>query len=167
MAQKQYKFTLSIRDKHNREVKKIVDFLIGKGILSQAIRDGLRLLNDLRKGNTRVLLEMFPDVMDKLCPPQSNNGDILLKLDSMEREIHELKNHRPMPQDSDIPDTRGYGIPAMKSLGAGIGSTLGTGKLMALPTFDDDDDGDTLVITKSTGVANGANFMASMANVAY
>lgn len=160
MAQKQYKFTLSIRDKHNREVKKIVDFLIGKGILSQAIRDGLRLLNDLRKGNTRVLLEMFPEVMDKLCPPQSNNGDVLREIEALRGELRQLQQ-RPMPQSEEIPDARNYGIPAMKSLAANMG-----GHTIAMPVILDDEE-DTIIVTQSAGQNSGDNFLAAFLKVGF
>ena len=165
MTQKQYKFSLSIHDKHNRQVKKIVDGLLakGNGALSQSIRDGLRLLNDLRRGNTRVLLELFPDIIEKLCPtetpPTDDINDLKRLIEQMRQEIRQQQSH-PM-NNTDIPDTRGYGIPAMKQSGKGIG-TLGQGVQFSAPLVDDDD---TMVLSIAAGSSNGVNFAASLANL--
>lgn len=162
MAQKQYKFSLSIHDKHNRQVKKIVDGLLakGNGALSQSIRDGLRLLNDLRRGNITVLLEMFPDVLEKFCPPSTtNNDDVLREIEALRNELRQQQS-RPM-NNAEIPDTRNYGIPAMKQSGSGVG-TLGAGRTFTLPLVDDDD-GATIVLTKSLGsTSNSQNLMAGI-----
>lgn len=154
--QKQYKFTLSVRDKHNREVKKIVDFLAGKGVLSQAVRDALRLLNDLRRGNTKVLLELFPDIVEKLCPPTPKNDD------DLKREIAELKlmfvQQRQLPQGDPIqPPPPGY--PAMKQSGVGIGKLAN--RKLELPVLVDDDD-DTLVMKKGTSAMTGGNLLSGI-----
>lgn len=157
--QKQYKFTLSIRDKHSREVKKIVDFLVGKGILSQTVRDALRLLNDLRRGNTKVLLELFPDILDKLCPP-SDNDDIA----DLKRIVADLSNQVAKQQTVYVPSNATIpppppGYPAMKP----SKNTLGDGHTFTLPLVDDDDlPPETMKLTPLTGAANGSTLMAGM-----
>lgn len=158
-GQRQYKFSLSVRDKHNRQVKKIVDGLLvkGRGALSQSIRDGLRLLNDLRRGNTKVLLEMFPDIADKIKPPTpSDDDDLKRQIAELKRLILEQGSLPPPPSD----------YPQMKSLGAGIGSTLGLNKKLTLPTFDDDDQ-DTIVLNKAATSSNSESAMAALFKIAF
>ena len=164
MTQKQYKFSLSIRDKHHRTVKKIVDGLLekGNGALSQSIRDGLRLLNDLRRGNVTVLLDMFPDIVDKLCTPTPPNSDDIKEL---KREIEALRNDMRQQQHSaayEIPDSRNAGFPAMKQSGSGIG-TLGKGVSFSLPNLDDDELPQmTMKLAPLSNATNGSNLIAGI-----
>lgn len=130
----------------------------GRGKLSRALRDGLRLFWDLSQQRTDVLIELFPFVTDAICPPQSNNDDVLREIEALR---HELRQQQTTSHD--IPDTRNYGIPAMKHAGAGIGSTLGVGKKMALPVFEDDDDLPTIAITQSANPKNnGGNLLGGI-----
>lgn len=156
--QDQYKFSLSVRDKHSKSVKRIVEHMRQRGILSQAVRDGLRLINDLRLGKTKVLLELFPDIVDKLCPPSDPKEDI----NELKRMIQQLQQQQAkvvyVPSDGNISEDAplvGQGLlpPPPKP------SKLQ--KVIPLPVFDDDD---TLAITQSVG-KNGENFTASLANM--
>lgn len=156
--QEQFKFSLSIHDKHDRAVRKIVEGLRKRGKLSQSIRDGLRLINDLRRGRTKVLLELFPDILEKLCPPEPKTDDDL----KQKIALLELRQQQLEQRQIDAPE------PAYKQSGAGIGltaapgSTLGKGKLLALPIPDDDDDDDTIMVTKAAPTMNGSNLLAGV-----
>jgi hypothetical protein len=178
-GQRQYKFSLSVRDKHNRQVKKIVDGLLqkGRGALSQSIRDALRLLNDLRRGNTKVLLEMFPDIVDKLCPstpPTDDIADLKRMIEQLQRKVDSQQTVY-VPADN-IPDTRDVGFPAMKQVGKGIGHAaapkLASGGTLSAPRAftaapDDDDDDDTVIITQATNTRVDASAMASLLKIAF
>lgn len=111
IAQRIYRFSLSMKDSNYDEVRGIIENLIGQGALSRVVRDGIRLINDLSAGRTDVLLELYPWITEAICPPPNTDVDELNdRLARMER----LLQQRPM-QSSDLPDTREYGIPAMKS----------------------------------------------------
>lgn len=138
--------------------------------LAQAIRNGLRLLWSLGEGDTTVLFELFPHLEAQLAshfvpPTPPDSGDMQRQIEAAVRAgIEKAMQNLPA-----LPAGRMVAEPAYKEVGgsisasAGIGSTLGTGKLMALPTFDDDDDMPTLVLSKSTkATSNGANLMSSM-----
>ena len=48
---------------------------------SQTIRDGIRLIVDLRRGNTDVLCELFPLIEERLR--QGHSGEVIAILDEM------------------------------------------------------------------------------------
>lgn len=48
---------------------------------SQTIRDGIRLIVDLRRGNTSVLCELFPLIEERLR--QGHSGEVIAMLDEM------------------------------------------------------------------------------------
>ena len=66
MAQKrfrlQYKFWLDLNKQDEHELAEIIANLKQGRAFSQAVRDGIRLVADLWKGNLDVLLELFPGV---------------------------------------------------------------------------------------------------------
>lgn len=149
--QEQFKFSLSIHDKHDRAVRKIVEGLRKRGKLSQSIRDGLRLLNDLRRGRTKVLLELFPDIIERLCPPEPKTDDDLKnEIVALRRAIAE--------QGRGIPDSRDNGFPEMQPAFKPLASM----KKMSKPVDDDD------VIEKKQVIGDMTatdNFFASFARL--
>ncbi len=130
----------------------------GRGKLSRAIRDGLRLFWDLSHQRTDVLIELFPFVTDAICPKTPDN-------DEMEKRIADMVASRlegrlqSTSSNHDIPDTRSYGIPAMKP------SKLQ--KVVAMPTFDDDEpsEQDTIVLTAAVYQNTGENFIGSLTSL--
>jgi hypothetical protein len=108
------------------------------------VRDGIRLVWSLREGNMSILFELFPHLEKQFNPDAT--------------EL--LAEFRAMMLHSRVVDA-----PPQPALTAGKGSTLGQGRTMELPTFDDDD-APTIVLNRSTtATSNGAAFLASFANL--
>lgn len=117
---------------------------------ASVVRDGIRLMWSLGEGDTSVLFELFPGLHAQLQPVQAtptppDTGNLERQIADLKRLILEQGAISAPPPD----------YPQMKSLSAGVGSTLGVGKKMALPVFNDDDDGDTIVLNKSSKKSNG------------
>lgn len=161
--QEQFKFSLSQQDKHSGEVRKIISFLKGKGILSQAVRDGLRLINDLRRGKVKVLLELFPDVVEQLCqkdPPKDDIGELKRMIEDLQRKVDQQ-------QMIYVPaDGRDVGLPLMSGVHQPALQQSGSAKPMAVPQFPmpepDIDDGDTIVITDSAADGDMSGFIRDL-----
>ena len=117
----------------------------------RTIRDGLRLMRDLRAGSTDVLFELFPFVRQQLVPPPPQAGDA----GDLKRELDELKE---LLLRSTTPPL----VAAARSAAPLIGpKPLGAPKF-DLPTFDDEDDTDTLILAKDTRTDSALNFLNSM-----
>lgn len=81
-----FTFWLNTRDYAERRVADLIDQLKAEGAFTQTIRDGLRLMVDLRHGRTTTLLEMFPWVAEAVAPaPAPGDGEVL-------REIARLRD---------------------------------------------------------------------------
>lgn len=134
----------------------------GRGKLSRAIRDGLRLFWDLSHQRTDVLIELFPFVTDAICPKNTDSEDMERRIaEAVAKAVKaEIRQQRPT-QSSEIPDVRDYGIPAMKQSKGKLGAHS-----IAMPLLDDDDDTDTIVLTKATG-STGKEALASLFKVAF
>lgn len=133
-----------------------IDALKGMRKYQRAIIQGIQLIASLWEGRVDVLLTMFPWVADTITaqstatPPDTSNLE--RKIERLEKIILEQGMLAPPPKD----------YPQSKQLGKGIGS-----KTIALPVFDDDDDQDTVVLTKATGKSNSDNFLAAMLKVGF
>jgi hypothetical protein len=134
-----------------KQVFKLVNEFKAGNEFSAAFRDGLRLIADLRAGRVDVLLELFPWIPAKLGSGVAPSGD-----DDLKREIAELKE---LIQQQSIPGGPLVAAPALKPLTGP--KPLGAPKF-DLPRFDDDDDGETLVLRKSTSTDGSANFLQAM-----
>lgn len=62
---KRYKFWLNILKDDEFELAEELDTLKKRRLFTPTIRDGIRLIIDLRKGNTDVLFELFPYLKEK------------------------------------------------------------------------------------------------------
>lgn len=159
----QYKFWLNTNLEAERRLVEFIAYLKSTRKFAKAVRDGIRLIWSLGEGDTSVLFELFPHIESQLkaryAPPAPDT-------DKLERQISELK--LLILEKKDLPDTPLSAIaPAFKpSLTAAPGSTLGLGKPMALPTLDDDDDNDTIVLNKVAS-NNSKNAMAVLLKVAF
>ncbi len=109
------------------------------------LRDGIRLIVDLRAGRLDVLFELFPLLVERVQPAKSGKGDPDLegKLDKIMQAIEAQQLPAPPP-----------GYPMMKPVGSP--QALAVGKV-DLPRFDDDEN--TVVIKKSTSNDAGQNFL--------
>jgi len=75
MARKRFNFWLDDNRADDWTVNELITSLKKKGQFTRAIREGLRLWNDLQAGNTTVLCELFPAFKDKLNPPAAPAGN--------------------------------------------------------------------------------------------
>lgn len=115
------------------------------------IRDGIRLIFDLRQGKTDVLFELFPWVkasLSEIETPLANTA-IEQQLDRLEQLIL---------QQGAVP----VAMPTHSSSHSGP-------KALAVPRFDlptlEDDEEDTVVLKKDTSTHSATNFINSMLNL--
>jgi hypothetical protein len=104
----------------------------------KTVRDGIRLVVDLRAGRLDVLFELFPWAKEVLQTPVATNDDDLRgQFADLKRLIMEQGGiARPQPP----PGTHQF----------------------ELPTFDEEDDGETVVIRRDTSTDAGMNFLNSL-----
>lgn len=144
----------------------LIGYLKGQRVFARVIRDGLRLIWDLKNKNVDVLLELFPDVANwlqvKMTPPPPP-PDIA----KLERQIAQLQqylieqggNQLPQPP-ADYPSMKPSGLQplgGMKPIAGGL-------KPLSKPMVDDDDDVE-IVVKKNTSTDAGLNFLAAMASL--
>jgi hypothetical protein len=86
---KQIRFWLNLEDDSEYAIAEQVEILKRQRNFTAAIRDGIRLVCDLRAGRVDVLLELFPFVRsalsDKPAPPDT--GDLERKLDQIQQQL--------------------------------------------------------------------------------
>lgn len=131
-----------------------VELLKNERSFASAIRDGLRLIVDLRKGKTDVLFELFPWVKNELYKPVVIPQDNALSLHL--KRLEELIQHQAAfipdkPKQATTNDLRGPKPIAVPQF--------------ALPTFDDDEDLETVVVSRDTSTNASLNFINSMLNL--
>lgn len=123
------------------------------------LKNGLRLMGSLMQRDLSVLDELFPFVREAILAsvpkvePTPSSGD----LERMAARAAQLAAQQVVMQMPGLPATTPVAAPLKPST-----NTLGKGISFSMPVFEDDDDGDTLVLTKSTKTTNFDNFMASI-----
>lgn len=97
----QFKFWLNVNNDEDLAIADLIGELKRQRQFQRAVRDGLRLIADLRAGRTDVLLELFPGIREAL--PQVGAGE---SFDALLREVSEIKAHlstggglMPIPPD--------------------------------------------------------------------
>jgi hypothetical protein len=64
---KQFKFWLNVLNPQEKYLADVIQWLTEQGEFVRSIRDGIRLIYDLRfQRNTESLLELFPDIRERL-----------------------------------------------------------------------------------------------------
>lgn len=117
---------------------------------ARTLRSGIRLICDLKKGQTDVLFELFPWVKNEMVSSPSTGTDELLQRE-LER-LEEMILKQAMPADT--PKVPPHAHPSgPKPLAV---------PQFARPTFDDEDDLDTVVLQKVAGGNSAMNFVRSM-----
>lgn len=146
MYRKRFNFWLNILDDSDMAVAEHIQFLKNERSFTQSIRDGIRLVMDLRQGRVDVLKELFPDIVTKLSsnatPPTSGGGD-------WRREIEMLKQ-AVLSQADGLINTPTNGAPKTMQVPA-----------FRTPTFDDLGK-DDIVLKKDTSTDSAKNFLNSM-----
>lgn len=144
-----FPFWLDLNKPDEAELADAIAILKEKRSFSKTIREGIRLICDLKAGQVTVLFELFPWVKDHIGENTS-----IEHTTALERQLERL--------EAMLKEQGGIARPAADYP---IGKpTLSGLTKMSLPVFSDLDDGDTLVITKSTG-SNTDNFMSSLAKL--
>lgn len=147
-----FPFWLDMHKPDERALADQIELLKNDRSFAATVRNGLRLMLDLRAGNTTVLLELFPHVRGQLGRASGGSGD-----DDLKRELQRLQDL--IMQQGNI-GTPPPNYPVMKP--AGLQPIAGAGRVPALPTFDDDDDGATIVLKRDTSTSAGQNFLNSL-----
>jgi len=140
MARFKFEFWLDADKDNELLLMEDIDGLKRNRLFSKTIRDGIRLIMDLRKGNLDVLVELFPQFKSRIRAADDTSragGDeasVNEKLDRLESIL--LQNIEPS----------GLLMNAKKTVTGGPKSL--TAPSFDLPTFDDDDDEFAQLVTK-------------------
>lgn len=154
-----YRFWLDMGKTNEEAIADQIELLKNERSFTQTIRDGIRLIVDLRQGNTDVLFELFPLIREKLqtTASGSNGGNGVTKRD-IERLEGLILQHGTPPNTAIMQPAGVKPLGGVKSLG-GV-KPLGAGKLPPI-----EEDGFTLTAKKAShkGSSNAAaNFLASL-----
>jgi hypothetical protein len=147
------KFWLDLDKPDHEEVNEIVHTLKQTRAYSKAIRDGLRLIFDLRAGRLDILFELFPwvraEFLEYMASAQPQQSDREMSIEKQLARIEELLvNGEPMSSVPDFPN--GVGEPKKMTV-----------PQIAAPMLEDDD-ANLLVVSKAKSSGNAAqNFLAS------
>ena len=140
-----WKFMFWLDDLKSDELELIqeIDQLKAARSFVSSVRDGLRLIIDLRSGRTDILFDLFPLLKDRLLPTPASggSGEGFDELKAM-LELALSHTHRDEKLMS--------GAGGLKQIAAPI---------LSRPVFDDDDDGVALVVTKAANSCSSANFI--------
>jgi hypothetical protein len=148
-------FWLDMQKEDEFALAETIDKLKQQRTFVRTIRDGVRLILDLRAGRVDVLLELFPFVRTALSGSSgSGNTD-------------EVKALKTMLEQFIVTNSAGttYHMGGLKSLPSGQkqdGPKAMNTKQFDLPRFDDEDDLDTLIVTKDTSTDSAQNFINSL-----
>lgn len=157
MARGRYMFWLDFNKDEELLLAEIIDELKRKRSFIKTLRDGIRLICDLRQGKVDVLFELFPWVKAEFLAgiqPQETAGERALRehLERIERQL--------------LGGTSGFGTVPNITTSTGNPKSLGGPKPLNVPKFDlpkfDDDDLDTLVVRKDTSTDSTQNFINSL-----
>lgn len=141
----------------------LTDFILrlkGERKFATAIKNGLRLIGSLQEHDLSVLYELFPWIGEAIrgdlppAPSAPDSGDLERQISAA---VQVGVQQAIMNLPAQLPASPMVAAPLKPSAG-----TLGAGKVMALPTFDDDDDGDTIVIKAGKKTTSYDNLLASM-----
>jgi hypothetical protein len=151
MARFKFEFWLDAKKDDELLLMEDIDGLKRNRLFSKTIRDGIRLIMDLRRGNLDVLLELFPQFKSRICDENASGGggdnDLHTKIDRLESMM--LQQAEP-----------GGILMSARQNATGGPKKIGLGALDA-PRIDDDDE-DTLVVRKDTSTHASENFLRAM-----
>jgi hypothetical protein len=144
-----YKFWLDMMKPEEEALADMIEKMKSARSYASAVRDGLRLINDLRQGNVTVLLELFPFVKTALASGGNDDNGGISKAD-LERLEALIKESQLQPIAPPLAASGGL-------------KPLGGLKPIAPPAYDEDE-GMSLVVSKAEGGGDDAtqNFLKSM-----
>jgi hypothetical protein len=160
MARKQrfklrFTFWVDLLNGDGQELADYIEELKSQRSFARTIREGLRLIRDLRAGRVDVLFELFPLLKAEFLAgvqPQKTAGEL-----ELQRQLERLEHHLMALNSRNIPND----IP--KPLQP---ATVDGPRALAVPKFDlphfDDDEADTLIVQRDTNTDSALNFLNSM-----
>lgn len=146
---KEFKFWLYHDLSEDSRLMEFIAYCKATRQFARVVRDGIRLIWSLREGNTDVLFELFPHLERQFKP------DAETLIEQFRQMLMQQQVAAPVQPPAPLPS----------GIEQGGKKLLGDVKV-ALPLLDDDDDGDTIVITKASD-SNGKEVMANMLKVAF
>lgn len=69
-------FWLDLQKQDENQIAEQIEILKQERSFSKAVRNGIRLICDLRAGRTDVLLELFPWVAERFQQPQNDTSEL-------------------------------------------------------------------------------------------
>ncbi len=172
MARKQtfrlrFTFWLDMLNDIEQDLADYIETLKTQRSFVKTVRNGLRVMRDLQAGQVEILFELFPwikaefiaGVMPKPDTDPSGNEKIRKELEQIRDLL--LRNSTPPIVASEAPTGNIRMLTANGAAAPGAPRALNVPAL-TLPTFDDDEDGDTLIIGRDTSVDSALNFVNSM-----
>jgi hypothetical protein len=164
MDMSRWRMTFWLDDQNER------DYAVGQAVVAlkaqrkfvSTVRDGIRLIVDLRAGRTDVLFELFPHLADRLQPPPPapDTSELERKIEQLQQAI--VNNALALPAP---PASYPMMQPALQFLSSGSGGIqpLTGFKPLSAPSFDDDDQ-DTVIIRRDVSADGKAanNFLDSL-----
>ena len=114
-AIRQFHFVLT--DKDNPALVDHMAGLAKQKQLTDEIKIAIELLAQLKKGNRELLDTLFPNLCEPTPPPPPptpSNEDLMREIISLKQA---MQQNPPAHDNSDIPDSRSTGLPAMKPAG--------------------------------------------------
>lgn len=142
-----FMFWLDVRKSDEYSLSEQIDNLKQERSFVKTIRDGIRLVVDLRAGRLDVLAELFPWVQAELSKPQQSLAVISLQTQLERLEYLMEQGIRPTIDTGTIQTNSPLAGP--KPLPA---------PSLSLPQYDDDDEA-TIILTKSTTQNAVLNFI--------
>lgn len=126
-----------------------IDALKRRRLFSQTIRDGIRLIMDLRRGSFDVLIELFPDIRHHIVEPgqgsnDSGNGDDIKAIRQQLARLEQAALQQSVPS-------------GLLMAGGNKGPRPMATPAVSAPIFDDDDG--LLSIKRDTSTASADNFL--------
>lgn len=138
-----YVFWLDLHKHDEAEIAETIEVLKRQRSFASTIRDGIRLICDLRAGRLDVLCELFPWVANELAPPQAASKET----DNLKTQLARLEQLMLQQGGAAKP---------------GVPKPLLTNHQFSAPYHEDDDDSSTLNLRPDTNTDAGQNFIKSM-----
>ena len=148
-----FDFHLNIAKSDENELVQIIANLKSIGLFSKTIRDGIRLICDLRDGNLDVLFELFPwvraEFLEYMTSVQPQKSDTELVISDQLARIETMLS------------TNGNG--SQPTSGVGGPKAIAIPTIFSTPVYGDDENDVKLVMKKSEkgGQQAAENFLTS------
>ena len=150
MARYRFNFWLDSQKDDELLLMEDIDALKRQRLFSQTIRDGIRLMMDLRRGSFDVLIELFPDIRHHIIEPgQGDNGGG--NGDDMKAIRQQLARLEQATLQQSAPS-------GLLMAGSSKGPKPLASSAISAPVFDDDDDS-LLNVKRDTSIASADNFL--------